>query len=209
MLDEAAITETQPPPPADEARLPALEQRVRHLEDVVAGLQDTRALEERVVERVTAQVTPVQPNGVRESAGRLLDAGRTLLPAAVAAVAATASAVAPPEPEPRAAVPTSAPLRRPYLLFDIYAEFRAVLRMYLDPRFRLTWAARVAPLVLLAAIATSWIWLPGTSILPSIIATLLMKVIDLLLAYALFKVVHGEVTRYRNTSPDLPRSLRL
>jgi hypothetical protein len=65
------------------------------------------------------------------------------------------------------------------------------------------------PLVLLAAIATSWIWLPGTSILPTVVTTLVVKAVDLLLALVLFKVLHREVTRYRNSSPDLPPSLRL
>ena len=60
-----------------------------------------------------------------------------------------------------------------------------------------------------AAIATSWFWLPGTSLLPSVVTTLVMKVVDLVLAFVLWKVLHREVTRYRATSPDLPPSLRL
>ena len=42
-----------------------------------------------------------------------------------------------------------------------------------------------------------------------IVGTLLEKVVDLLLAFVLFQVVHREATRYRTTSPDLPPSLRL
>ena len=55
--------------------------------------------------------------------------------------------------------------------------------------------------------------LPLTNVLDKlsigIVSTLYVKIIDLVLAFVLFKVVHGEVTRYRNTSPDLPPSLRL
>jgi hypothetical protein len=207
MIDEAAITDTPQPAPEADPRVPALEERVRQLEEMVAALQDTRALEERVAERVTAKVAPALPNGVRESAGFLLEAGRQLLPAAVGAIAATPPATEV-QPPPQAQ-PMTAPPRRPWLLFDIYAEFRALVRMYLDPRFRTTWTARLAPLVLLSAIATSWIWLPGTSILPSVVSTLIVKAVDLVLAFVLFHVTHREVTRYRATSPDLPPSLRL
>ncbi len=205
MIDQPTITDTPRTAPEADPRVPVLEERVRHLEEAVAALQDTRALEQRVVERVTAQVAPAAPNGVRESAGLLLEAGRQLLPA----VAAAAEAPAPPA-QPQPAAP---PLRRPWVLFDVYAELRALLRMYLDPRFRLTWSARVVPAVLVAAIATSWLWLPGTTLLDKlsigIASTLYVKAVDLLLAFVLFKVLHREVTRYRNTSPDLPPSLRL
>ena len=205
MTDPAAITDGAEP--ADDLHVQALEERVRRLEEVVAALQDTHALEDRVAERVAARVAPASDNGVRAKAGLLFEASRHLLPAAVGALT---------EPPPPAPAPTAVPaqpaapgLRPPWLLFDVYAEARVIVRMYLDPRFRLTWQARLLPLVLLAAIATSWIWLPGTSILPSIVSTLIMKVVDLFLALVLFKVLHREVTRYRNTSPDLPPSLRL
>jgi len=167
-------------------------------------LQDTHALEERVAERVAARVAPAPDNGVRASAGLLFEAGRHLLPAAVGALAEPDQAPAPP-----AAQPAGPALRAPWLLFDVYAEARATVRMYLDPRFRLTWQARLLPILLVAAIATSWIWLPGTSILPGVVSTLIMKAVDLVLALVLFKVLHREVTRYRNSSPDLPPSLRL
>jgi hypothetical protein len=216
MSDPIAISETPQPlsvdgPPDGSERPPPLEERVRHLEEAVAVLQDTRALEERVVERVTAKVAPTPANGVRDSAGLLLEAGRQILPGAVAVLASAArpdeAATPPPTPAP------APPPRRPWLLWDIYAELRAIVRMYLDPRFRLTWSARLGPLILLSALATSWLWLPGVSLLNKvsvdILGTLCVKVVDLLLAFVLFKIVHGEVTRYRTTSPDLPPSLRL
>lgn len=216
MIDQAAITDPPQPPPGDppregaDPRVPALEERVRRLEDVIATLQDTRALEDRVVERVAARVGPANGNGVRESAGLIIEAGRHLLPAAVGALAQGADAA---EAHAQAQPQPATPGRRPWLLFEIYAELRATVRMYVDPRFRLTWRARLLPLILLAAIATSGLWLPGNDFLNkitlNIVGTLYEKVVDLLLAFVLFKVVHREVTRYRNTSPDLPPSLRL
>jgi hypothetical protein len=61
--------------------------------------------------------------------------------------------------------------------------------------------------VLLAAILTSKLWVPGSSIL--ILGDLLVKLVDLLLAFMLFKWLGHEARRYRQTSPDLPPSLRL
>jgi hypothetical protein len=204
MIHQAAITETPQPAPDEAPREdpgPTLEARVRRLEEQIATLQDTQALEERVAERVTAQVGAARGNGVRESVGMLVEAGRQVLPAAVGALAEAGRAA-----QPR---PTATPVKPPWLLHDIYAEGRTIVRMYLDPRFRLTWQARILPIVLIAAIATSWVWIPGTSILPGFVASLIVKVVDLLLALVLFKVLNREVTRYRASSPDLPPSLRL
>ena len=54
----------------------ALEQRVRRLEDVVAGIQDTRQLEERIVERVSDRIQREPKHAMKES---LVHAGRQLL----------------------------------------------------------------------------------------------------------------------------------
>jgi hypothetical protein len=207
MIQQAAISETpqavpdETPRPEPAPNGPSLEERVQRLEQIVASLQDTHALEERVAERVTAQVSPGGGNGVRESVGLLVEAGRQVIPAAVGVLADAGRSSAP--------RPVATPATRPpWLLVDIWAEARAIVRMYLDRRFRLTWQARILPIILIAAIATSWIWIPGTAILPSIISSLIVKAVDLLLALVLFKVLHREVTRYQATSPDGPGSLR-
>jgi hypothetical protein len=80
--------------------------------------------------------------------------------------------------------------------------------MFLDPRYQLPWSARVLPLVILAAILTSRFWVPGSSI-PYLGDWLLVKLVDLLLAFLLFKWLGHEARRYRQTSPDLPANLRL
>src|SRR5262249_25426013 len=51
--------------------------------------------------------------------------------------------------------------RRPWLFYDLYAEVRAMLAMYVDRRYRPTWTAWVAPPLLLAAMLTGWFWFPG------------------------------------------------
>jgi len=209
MIEQEAALNDVPHPGGADPRVAALEERVRQLEQVVAALQDTRALEERVVERVSAQVKPSPLSGVRESAGVLLQAGRHLLPAAVSVLAEQGAPAAAAVPAPAAAPPP----RQSWILFGVYAELRAIVRMYLDPRFRLTWQARLGPLVLLPAIALSGLWLPGVTLLNTITlgigGTLYEKIVNLLLAFVLFHVLHREATRYRSTSPDLPPSLRL
>jgi hypothetical protein len=184
-------------------RISTLEERVQRLEKAVAGLQDTRQIEERVAENVTARVRRDQSNGIQAAVNPILDAGRRLLPVATLALKQGASAV-----DAQAQSSPTGPARN-WLLFELYAEVRAAIRMYVDPRYRVSWQGRILPVVLVVAIFTSWIWFPGTSILPEVASDLIVKVVDLLLAFVLFEVLHREVHRYRKASPDLPPSLRL
>ena len=174
----------------------ALEQRVARLEDAVATLQDTRPLEERVVERVSRRLhresTPALPE-----AGGVLKAGRQLLPVALNLIRTKAD-----EAE-RSATVSPGGLRRPWLLFDAYAEVQTIVRMFLDRRYRPTWTARLVPLAFLVLIMTSsWIWMPGTGIV--FFGTILDKIVTLVLAYLAFKILHREVRRYRELVGDLP-----
>jgi hypothetical protein len=188
--------ETPASPPA--AVPEPLEQRVSRLEDAVSMLQDTRKLEERITERVSNRLKRAQAQALQETAGTVVTVGRRLLPAALTAIRGQAD-------QADQQAPSAAPrFRGSWLLVDVYAEGRAMVRMFLDPRFRPGWAARVVPLVLVAAILTSWIWLPGTSILPSSVATLIDKTIDLLLAFLAFKVLSREAARYRECLADSP-----
>ena len=207
MIDQAPISETPPSvePPRDgtDVRLQSLEMRVGHLEEEVAALQNRGA-------------APAPLHNVREAAGVLLEAGRQLLPAAVAAVSPTPSAPVPSAPAPAFPAPAVSvpPPRRRWLLGEIFAELRVIVRMYLDPRFRVSWASRLAPLILIPAILTSWIWLPGTAVLEKVpivgaLDTVYVKTVDLILAFVLFKALNRDATRYRSTFTDLPPSLRL
>ena len=104
-------------------------------------------------------------------------------------------------------VPNS--IRHTWLLFEALAELRAMYWMFLDPRYRLSWTARLVPLVILVLIMTSYYWTPGTMILPLFLGTVFEKLCDLVLAFGLFKLLSYEARRYRETAPDLPPSLRL
>jgi hypothetical protein len=186
----------------------SLEQRVRRLEDAVATMQDTRQLEERVVERLTRQAPVATPAAVAapNSSGLLLEASRRLLPAAVDVIQAEARSA---DAQARHANPQAT--RPAWLLVDTYAEVRAMFYMYVDPRYRMTWTGRVVPLVLLAAVLTSMFWFPflGAAYQVSpFVGILLMKPIDLVLAFFLFRILGREARRYRETAPDLPPAIR-
>lgn len=180
-----------------DARTEALELRVRRLEDAVALLQDTRPLEERVTERVSSRLRGTATSKP-ESAKVIVDAGRTLLPAALNLMKSGAEEA---ERQARSAAPETS-RRRPWLLFDLYAEARASIRMFFDPGYRTTWQVRVFPPVLLVAILTSWIWLPGTTLLPGSLMMLVDKTVDLVLAFVGFKILSREARRYRESKAD-------
>jgi hypothetical protein len=184
-----------------EASLSPLEERLRRLEDALAQMQDVKGMETRVAERVAVRLgreppaaVPVAPPPTVSTAGMLLDAGKRLLGAA-----ATAVKKAPGE------------VKRAALFWEAVAEGRAILRMYLDPRYRLSWLGRLVPPALVLLIVTSGWWVPGGSVpvFGTYVHPLLNKGIDLLLAFVLFKVLGHEARRYRETAPDLPPNLRL
>lgn len=183
----------------------SLEQRVRRLEDALGLLQEQQgtAKERNVAPSTESRPSDPPPEAASAplsaapaspaSTGILLDVGKRLLGTAVAVP------VAAPPAERRGVW---------WLLWDTWAEARTIVRMFVDPRYHLPWSARVLPLILLAAILTSKYWVPGSSI-PLLGDWLLVKLVDLLLAFLLFKWLGHEARRYRQTSPDLPPSLRL
>ena len=95
-------------------------------------------------------------------------------------------------------------VRHTWLLFDALAELRAMYWMFFDPRYHLSWTARLAPLVFVVLIMTSYYWTPGT-ILPYI-GTIIEKLCDLILAYFLYKLLAHESRRYRETAPTCRRA---
>jgi hypothetical protein len=207
------------PAPAAEPLLAPLEERIRRLEEALAQLSDLGDLEHRVAERVAEQLTRVTPTPAAPVAapatsvdtGALLEAGRRLLGAAKAAMPGAPATTAPAAPQATPAVGSAAGAteraRRVWLLWDLVAEARAIVRMYLDPRYRLSWLGRVVPLGLVAAFVLTDSWLPMPNI--PILRWLVEKAVELGIGFVLFKVLGYEARRYRETAPDLPPTLRL
>jgi hypothetical protein len=180
--------------PADDPALLPLEQRVRRLEDALAQLQNLRR-------QATARPDPIRPAGPPG----------TVPPAAPAGAPTAAPAAAPTSvTRPPGVTGAPAPARpwRRWLLFDIVAEARVIARMFVDPRYSLSWSGRLVPLLLIAAFVTSSLWMPGAN-LPGGVGYAINKTVDLLIGFVLFKVLSHEARRYRETAPDLPPMLRL
>ena len=163
-----------------------LEDRLRRLEEALTHLQTSR---------VEVHLPPPA-----SSTNALIEVGKRILGVAESA---------PPMAIPVHAVPRGASDLRPrWLLFELVAELRVIFRMYVDPRYRLSWIGLVLPPVLLVLIASTGFWFFPFNSIP-FVGWLFVKVMDLLLAYVLFKVLSHEARLYRQASPDLPASLRL
>lgn len=170
---------------------PTIEDRVRQLEDRVAVLQDTRKLEDRVTERVARRMERKQSS--------------TAIKAPVATIAEPTkpplAAAAPPELPPVIVVEGKA-AHQPWLIVDIFTEFRAMVRMFLDTRYRvfyMTWQTKVYPPVLLGLMVLSWLMISGIPF----VGTALDKIVELILAFFLYKVLSREACRYREISPQI------
>ncbi len=168
----------------------SMELRIRRLEEAVAGLQDTKQIEERVVERVSDKLSRVSNSGFQESPSFLKEAGRHILPSALGIAAESATSA-------DSRKHSGASPRRAWWLFEAYDDLRAMTRMYSDYRYRrhMTWTAFLTPFVFVACILLVWFWMP-TSI--PVLGTLLDKVVDVLLAFFAYKILSRELIRYRD-----------
>lgn len=175
-----------------EAEVLPLEERVRTLEEQMAVLRDTRKLEDRIVERMAKRLERKQANSaIKAPVAALADAGKQLLPVAVAAMKAQADAVALAETKAG---------KQPWLIVDCYTEFRSMFRMFFDRRYRLTWQTKLYPPLLIVLMVLSW-WMVGS--IP-IVGLWLDKIVALVLAFFLYKILSREAQRYREVCPHLP-----
>jgi hypothetical protein len=191
--------------PTPEPTIPALLERIEKLEEALAEVQDLQGIEQRITERVTTQLrgekpTPTDSGSPKLSkAAALLDAGKHLIPSLVRADKPSPPSAPPPHSQPQS--------RRMWLLWEAIAEARVIVRMYVDPRWSLSWMGRTVPPVLLVAFLLVYYWVPFTSFY--VVGPIIERVVQLVIAFVLFKVLGHEARRYREKAPDLPPSLRL
>jgi hypothetical protein len=193
MISSKKSTEATTPP-----ALESLDVRVRRLEEAVAGLQDTRQIEERVAERIRDKIGQNPAQGIQESASFLVNAGRHILPLTKGLASESGEA---PSATPRAARP-------PWWLFEAYDDLRSVVRMYFDPLYRrhMTWTAFLTPFVLLACVLLVWFWMPTSIPVLGLGLAFLDKVVDILLAFFAFKILSRELHRYREMMAGYSRT---
>jgi hypothetical protein len=97
-------------------------------------------------------------------------------------------------PPPLRHDPPAAPARPPWLLFDIIAEARAMVRMFFDIHYRMAWYTRIAVILILAMILMSNLWFGW---LPLFLGFFLVKLWDVVLAFLAYKILSREAQRYR------------
>jgi hypothetical protein len=195
MAKRVTMLPTTPEPPedipgADAPGHPAepLEHRVQRLEDAVAALQDTRPLEDRVVERVSARLGITPPKGEpAPQAEHMITAERRTAPSPVDGFSTQEAPTLPPPPP----LITS----HPWLLFDLLGELRAMVRMFFDVRYHVAWSTRVTVLILLPLIFTSGWWCPLAYVW--VLGPVVEKLVDLVLAFFVYKALSREARRYR------------
>jgi hypothetical protein len=173
--------------------------RIRRLEDALAQLQKVRNATIGITAEPGRPAIPVATPAAEAPHQAPTDLLWEMGKRALASPARIASNLAAPPGSPRS--------KHAWLFYDSIAELRAILRMFTDPRYRLSWIARIVPPVLIGLFLVSWYWVPFTSF--AVVGTILNKAVDLVLAYALFRLLAHEARRYRETAPDLPPSLRL
>jgi hypothetical protein len=174
--EAVAITHEQTDWPAE-----TLEQRVQRLEDAVASLQDSGPLEERITQRVADRL-----QGRAAPATGLADK-----------VSATRPAPPPPTGKPFLSAPSVGPqvARQTWLIFDVLAELRAMVRMFFDVRYHVGWSTRLTVLVLVPLLFLWHWWVPLTGVW--LFGPLLEKSVDLVLAFFIYKALSREAQRYR------------
>lgn len=160
----------------------ALEERIHKLEAIIAKLQDTRELEERVAQRLNIQV---EQERSRQSAAALAVVGKHVLPVATQLMQSSVIV----------ADKTGAKLRMPWLFWEFYQDGRTMIRMLFDKRYRLSWTACLVPLMVLLLMLFSWFTIGAIPVVGGIMD----KLVFLVLAFLLYKVLLRETERYRQT----------
>jgi hypothetical protein len=211
---EPQLQPETPPPAPDETRA-LLEDRIRRLEDALAQMYEMNKPQAREttatpaalpiaqvapVATIVPPTAPITTAPADPASSFLFNVGKQML-----STTPLAAVTQPTHPAQESTF--AAGMRWTWFFFDAYAELRAIFRMFVDPRYPMSWTSRLVPIALALLLLTSGYWAPGAAI-PGI-GTLIDKLIDLPLAFLFFKVLSHEARRYRQTSPDLPLGLRL
>jgi hypothetical protein len=198
MIDEAAGVHAEA---ADNGHYPqeTLEQRVHRLEDAVAALQDMQLVEERITERVLERVH-AKPDSL--STG-IVDAQQLAHPSTGPALLAGSEMAA---DSPRVRNISGG---RSWVIVEAFRELRIMFRMFFDSRYRVSWSAFFALMVLAYILVSKWLWslwgaVPILGMLTgpmhlTFIGEILDKAVDLILALLAYKTLSREMRRYRET----------
>jgi hypothetical protein len=194
------MSEQQPPPPDAEIVLEpqpptTLDDRLKRLEESLVGMQ-TRALapavnEDQLAERVLSVLTAKAAE--HRAANGYAPAG--LVPPEKMYAATTVP--------PEVGVPTGQSLWR-WFVSGVVAEVTTVARMYFDPRYRLSRVAQFGVPAILVLFVLNYFLFNYTCALP-VVPQIGERLMCVVLALALYKVLVREVARYRQVLEYLAR----
>lgn len=195
-----APVETNPQLSLSESGLHELENRVNALEEAVGRLEDTQALEERIVARVTDRLPQVKVSADHDTG---------ILEERVLARLADRMPAAPVPPQSDGAFrrDDTAPSTSwgggwaSWLFIDMFREAKLLVQMVFDRRYRMAWTTRVVAIILLPAIILAHWWLPLLFFWFPLMwfawtQELCINLVNLLLAFALYKALSREARRY-------------
>jgi hypothetical protein len=175
------MVETHPLAKAEFAQ--PVDSRVRRLEEAVAALQDTHLMEDRVADRVVQRLKRLAG---RENGSVVVESSTAIVPTAEATKSQSQSSFAPPDPD-----------RPTWLLFDLWAEVRTFGKMLFDHRYPFSYSGRFGPICIAFVYVFCWFFVSGMPIIGGVVE----RIIDIILAVLLYKIMSREVRRYRTMFP--------
>jgi len=92
--------------------------------------------------------------------------------------------------------------RRPWLLMELVRDFSAMVHMYLDPRYRVRRSTQLLVPVIIGLFALNCFFFNAVFTV-AILSTIVEKLVDVILAVLLYKVVNRELVRYRQVIAQL------
>jgi len=186
---------------AGNGKVEPLETRLRRLESALAAMQDTKLMEERLMERVMNRMDQPMPPQARLassedstsgiSAGLMAEAGKALLPSAMRAFSSELHTATNPK---AGQAPSSVLSPQNWLLTDLIFDIRTFIALYVDYRYHPSWSAKTIPPIGLILMV----------IIYFLLTTIPMVLVDLFLIMVVYKTLLREANRYRAMLPYLP-----
>lgn len=90
-------------------------------------------------------------------------------------------------------------VRRPWLLFDLARDIGATVKMYMDPRYRVRRSTQLMVPLILGLFAVNYLLFNYTLLDIPVFRQIVERVVEVVLAILLYKVLMREVARYRQT----------
>jgi hypothetical protein len=109
-------------------------------------------------------------------------------------------------PGGQATLNTAAALRRPWLLIEFFREIGATVRMFLHPRYQVRRSTQFSVMLIVGLLLANYLVFNVLFLHIPVVSEVLERLIDIVLAVMLYKVVNREVQRYQQALGVAPRA---